>query len=66
MMQKTRVLAIGVKYFPSMPLSVSSGKKTIRMISTANAELRTTFPAPASTSLFISSGERLRPLSRRE
>ena len=65
MMQKTRVCAIGVKYLPSMPLSVSMGKKTMRMMSTANVELCTTFAAPSVTSSSISSRVRCLPYRRR-
>ena len=65
MIQKTNVLAIGVKYLPSMPLNVKIGKKTIKMISTAKVAERTTLPAPASTSAAISSAVSVRPCNRR-
>ena len=55
MIQNTSVWAMGVKYFPSMPVRVRIGKKTIRMIRTANVALRTTFEAPLATSASISS-----------
>ena len=65
MMQNTSVLAIGVKYLPSMPVSVNIGKNTIRIIITAKVELFTTFTAPASTSWFISLAVSVLPLRRR-
>ena len=64
-MQNTKVLAIGVKYFPSMPPNVKIGKKTIKIISTAKVAERTTLLAPASTSSAISSAVSVRPCSLR-
>ena len=49
MIQNTSVLAMGVKYLPSIPVSVRMGKNTISMIITANVAERTTLPAPAMT-----------------
>ena len=62
-MQNTNVFAIGVKYFPSIPLSVSIGKNTIRMMNTANVAERTTPEAPFSTSSSISVPDKVRPFS---
>ena len=64
MIQNTSVFAIGVKYLPSMPPRVRIGKKTIRMISTAKVALRTTLPAPRSTSRSISSRVSSLPMNR--
>lgn len=61
MMQNTSVLAIGVKYFPSMPVSVRIGKKTIRMMITAKVAERTTLPAPAMICSSICLWESFRP-----
>ena len=55
MIQNTSVFAIGVKYLPSIPVSVRIGKNTISIISTAKVALLTTLPAPFSTSASISS-----------
>lgn len=52
-----------VKYFPSIPLSVSIGKNTIRMMNTANVAERTTPEAPFSTSSSISVPDKVRPFS---
>lgn len=41
-MQNTSVLAMGVKYFPSIPFNVRMGKKTIRIINTAKVAERAT------------------------
>ena len=49
MMQNTRVCAIGVKYLPSMPVSVRIGKNTMSIISTAKAALFITLLAPSFT-----------------
>ena len=62
-MQNTRVLAIGVKYFPSIPVKVNIGKNTIRMMNTANVADRTTLEAPFSTSASISFADKVRPLN---
>ena len=66
MIQNTSVLAIGVKYLPSMPVSVRIGKNTMRMMRTAKAELFTTCDAPISTSFSISSLVSVLPASRLE
>lgn len=61
MIQNTSVLAIGVKYLPSMPVSVRIGKKTIRMITTAKVAERTTLPAPEIICSSICFGESVLP-----
>ena len=45
-MQNTSVLAMGVKYFPSIPFNVRMGKKTIRIINTAKVAERATPEVP--------------------
>ena len=60
-MQNTSVLAMGVKYFPSIPFNVRMGKKTIRIINTAKVAERVTPEAPFSTSLSISLRVSVRP-----
>ena len=60
-MQNTSVLAMGVKYFPSIPFNVRMGKKTIRIINTAKVAERATPEAPFSTSLSISLRVSVRP-----